>query len=515
MRSARPTLAIVALAAWLGCDSRSAEDAVPRVVVPPGHLVSVAAVERVLREGSREQWFGMYVQGKKIGYASVAMRPPAATDRHVVWSVTGRLRTGGLGSTTDVTFEEHRRYGAAPPYALIDIRSREDSGAGVVERLHRNGEDAMIASQTADGRAQGERRLAASRETLLGVLDQGAVEPSDLRRGQRVVVLEFDSSSESDKKTTIEVADVRRERLSGVQTLVAVLSSRSEGEQAVTETQVAGGGVTLRASLGEGVELRWEEKARAQSDVVGFDMIADAVAIDRPLGDPSGLRELRLVVGVGKTFTLRDAPNQEVSRRADGTVEVVLHARPGLPVMPAERAAALRDDGRADIGNRAIGDLSRELTSGADRGEQVGRLVDWVFTNLSKSLSSNLTTASQVLARRAGDCTEHALLFVALARAAGIPAREVSGVVYMGDDVRRFGWHAWAEVEIDGRWVQVDPSWGERVANASHLTLGVGDDSDWVTMMGTLTITVPAQPGLLAEPEKTDTTAPGATPPRD
>jgi transglutaminase-like putative cysteine protease len=290
----------------------------------------------------------------------------------------------------------------------------------------------------------------------------------------------------------VKVTDVHRERLSGVETLVAVLSSQSEGEQAITETRVASGGVTLRASLGEGIELRWDEKARAQSDVVGFDMIADAVRVDRPLGDPSGLRELHLVVGVARNFTLRDSPNQEIRRRADGKLDVALHARPGLPVLAADRDAALRGDGRLDIASPAVADMARTLTAGGrDRPEQVGRLVDWVYQNLTKSLSSNLTTASQVLARRAGDCTEHALLFVALARAAGIPAREVSGLVYMGDDLRRFGWHAWAEVELDGRWVEVDPSWGEHLANATHIALGSGDDSDWVSTMGALTISLP------------------------
>ena len=155
-------------------------------------------------------------------------------------------------------------------------------------------------------------------------------------------------------------------------------------------------------------------------------MIADAVAVESPLGEPAGCASCTWWRR-GQNFTLRDAPNQEVSRRADGKFDVALHARPGLPVMPTERAAALRDDGRADIGNRAIADLSRQLTAGADRVEQVGRLVDWVFRNLSKTLSSNLTTASQVLTRRAGDCTEHAALVRRVARAAGIPAREVSG----------------------------------------------------------------------------------------
>jgi hypothetical protein len=473
-----------------GCESRPVEREAVRAVVPQGHLVSAAALERVLRQGSREQWFGMYVQGKKVGFASVSMRAADASGR-VVWRVAGRLRSSGLGDATDVTFDESRMYEARPPYRLVEIRSREDSGAGVVERAYTSRADQMIVAQTNDGREQPQRRLPPTQETIMAVLDQGMVEPSELRVGQRAVVAEFDSDSETDKKTTIRVVGVRRERLSGVDALVAVLTAQSEGEQAVTESRIAAGGVTLRASLGDGIDLRWEEKARAQSDVVGFDMIADAVAIDRPLGDPSEVHQLYLVVGVGRNFTLRDAPNQVVKRRPDGKLDVALRARAGAPVLPSDRAAALRDDGRADLAHPSVVALARQLTAGVgDREEQVGRLVDWVFQNLAKSFSSNLTTASQVLARRAGDCTEHALLLIALARAAGIPAREVSGLVYMGDEVRRFGWHAWVEVDIDGHWVQVDPSSGERLANATHLTLGAGDDSDWVTTMGSLTISL-------------------------
>jgi hypothetical protein len=407
----------------------------------------------------------------------------------VVWSVTGRLRTGGLGRSAETKFLEQRHYDASPPYRLVEIRSTEDSGSGAVERVYRNLAGEMVASQTVDGRAQPPRHLAASHEDMLSVLDQGPIEPSELRPGQSAVVVEFDSETEADRKTTIKVVDVRPQRLSGVETQVAVLSAHSEGEQSTTESQVASGGVTLRATLGEGIELRWEEKARAQSDVVGFDVVADAVKIDRPLGDPSAVRELRLVVGLARNFTLRDAPNQEIEVRPDGKLDVALFSRPGLPVLPADRAAALRADGRADAGDPAVAELARTITAGASGPEEkAARLVDWVFRNLTKSLATNLATASQVLARRAGDCTEHALLFVALARAAGLPARELSGLVYMGDELRRFGWHAWAEVELGGRWVAVDPSWGEHIANATHLTLGVGEDSDWIATMGALTI---------------------------
>jgi protein-glutamine gamma-glutamyltransferase len=347
----------------------------------------------------------------------------------------------------------------------------------------------MIAAQTVDGAAQPERRIPATGETALSMLDQQAVEPAEVRAGMSATVTEFDSDRETDKATAVKVVEIRKQRLSGVDTEVAVLSSQTEGEETVSRSVIASGAVILDTTLGEGIEIRWQEKAQAQSDVAGFDMVADAVKVDRPLGEASAIRELHLRVAAPSGLRLRDAPNQELTRRPDGGFDVALFSRPGLPVMPSERQAALAVSSSIDAGHPAIAALARSLTEGeSDPARRVERLIAWTYQNLAKELSTNLTTASQVLAHKQGDCTEHALLFVALARAAGIPAREVSGLVYMGDGIQRFGWHAWAEVDLDGRWVQVDPSWGEPLANATHLTLGVGDEADWVAALGGLDI---------------------------
>jgi transglutaminase superfamily protein len=91
-----------------------------------------------------------------------------------------------------------------------------------------------------------------------------------------------------------------------------------------------------------------------------------------------------------------------------------------------------------------------------------------------------------VLARHIGDCTEHSLLLTALARAAGIPARPVAGITYMGDELRKFGWHEWVEVALDGHWVQVDPSWAEPVANATHIKLEEDDSGRSVALYGVI-----------------------------
>jgi hypothetical protein len=502
----RPLLlaAIVATcAAAAACQSKgpspSPADEQPRAASPPvapagprqpgtpleGHLVSQATIDRIATGGTREQWFGLYMNQKKVGYASIQLRPAAAGEPGgLVWSVLARLRAGA-----EVELAEQRFYDRAAPYPLLEIRSAEKSGGGRVERRYRRDGAELVASQTVDGTAQPERRIAGSAETALSVLDQLAVEPGEAKPGMSVTVHEFETESESDKATAVKVVEVVKERLAGVDTEVVVLSSQSEGEQTVSRAFVASGAVVLRASLGGGIEFRWEEKEQAQSDVAGFDMIGDAVKIDRAIGEPSNIRQLKLRVALPGDLRLRDAPNQELTRRGDGSFDVDLFARPGLPVMPAERRAALAVTATIDAGDPAVVEQARAITAGeSDPARRVERLVEWTYRNLEKDLSTNLTTASQVLAHRQGDCTEHAILFVALARAAGIPAREVSGLVYMGDGIQRFGWHAWAEVDLGGRWVQVDPSWNETLANATHLTLGVGDDSDWVAALGGLTI---------------------------
>jgi transglutaminase-like putative cysteine protease len=66
--------------------------------------------------------------------------------------------------------------------------------------------------------------------------------------------------------------------------------------------------------------------------------------------------------------------------------------------------------------------------------------------------------AVYALKHRKGDCTEFATLFVALCRAAGIPARYMGGFVASNSAVLTVGdYHNWAEFYDEGRWNLVDP----------------------------------------------------------
>src|SRR5690606_39824601 len=99
------------------------------------------------------------------------------------------------------------------------------------------------------------------------------------------------------------------------------------------------------------------------------------------------------------------------------------------------------------------------------------RLNEWVYARLAKDIVASVPSAVQVLEARKGDCNEHTVLYVALARALGLPARTAAGVVHVQG---RCYYHAWPEVWLGGRWVAVDPTLGQFPADASHLRMVVG-----------------------------------------
>jgi hypothetical protein len=86
-------------------------------------------------------------------------------------------------------------------------------------------------------------------------------------------------------------------------------------------------------------------------------------------------------------------------------------------------------------------------------------------------------SALEALERRAGDCTEAAVLLAALGRAAGIPTRVASGLAYSRAPFQGvpnvYMPHSWVLAYVDGRWKSFDLAL-ERF-DSTHIALTVGD----------------------------------------
>src|SRR2546427_2753 len=117
------------------------------------------------------------------------------------------------------------------------------------------------------------------------------------------------------------------------------------------------------------------------------------------------------------------------------------------------------------------------------------RIADWVRANLAQRPTATSPGALQALEARLGDCNEHAVLYVALARAAGLPARTAAGLVAVDG---RFYYHAWAEVYL-GDWVAVDPMLDEFPAGAAHVRFSIGglaQQAELVRLIGRIKLEV-------------------------
>jgi transglutaminase-like putative cysteine protease len=117
------------------------------------------------------------------------------------------------------------------------------------------------------------------------------------------------------------------------------------------------------------------------------------------------------------------------------------------------------------------------------------RINRWVYDSLKKTITIGVPSALATLRARRGDCNEHTQLTVALARAAGVPARVAAGLAYVDG---KFYYHAWPEVWLE-RWVAIDPTFGQFPADAAHLRFtvgGLGRQAELLRLMGPLRIDV-------------------------
>lgn len=143
-----------------------------------------------------------------------------------------------------------------------------------------------------------------------------------------------------------------------------------------------------------------------------------------------------------------------------------------LPATEPQAAEYLEATPLIQSGDERIRAMALEITAGTkDPAEAATRLNDWVYRSVRKRITPSIPSAIQVLDALEGDCNEHTVLYVALARSIGLPARTAVGLVHVRG---RFFYHAWPEVRLGGRWIAAEPTLGQFPADASHLRFLVG-----------------------------------------
>ncbi len=212
-------------------------------------------------------------------------------------------------------------------------------------------------------------------------------------------------------------------------------------------------------------------------DVVPVTALAAGVREGPPNADFARLRVRLSGVDLTGFNRLLAGPRQHL---AGDTLEITretalqAHATPyRLPARDTALARWLQPEPLIQSRDPRIAAQAR-LIVGGGRDRSPARaaelLTHWVHGNLRRHMATSVPSAEKVLETRRGDCNEYTTLYVALARAAGLPARTVAGLVYLNG---RFYYHAWPEVYL-GDWVAVDPTFDQYPADAAHLRFAIG-----------------------------------------
>lgn len=168
----------------------------------------------------------------------------------------------------------------------------------------------------------------------------------------------------------------------------------------------------------------------------------------------------------------------------------------GLEAIPEEIKKEFTIDGKKlDIENKYIKELLSKIVGEEKNPFWIAfKIHKYLHTNIKYEMTGGWNKASTVLKRGNGSCSEFTFSFIALARAAGLPARYEAGIVVRGDDSSIDNiYHRWAQVYIPPfGWIPVDPSKGMPatavdVANSfgslSHrffITTHSGGDSEYL-----------------------------------
>jgi transglutaminase-like putative cysteine protease len=449
------------------------------------------------RYGSTAVWRGVYYRGEKIGFT---VGQTTREDTGFRLEEDGRLQMALLGATTPATIRTTAHVDAA--FTLHAFEFSLDPGTGAIEvRGTLNGRKLSLEVRTPSGSRREEREL--DEPPALSLNLSRRLANGGLITGARHQWTVFDPATLRNSPVTVDVG--RRELIRGAGTAplpafrVEMAFAGLRTTSWVTDT---GEVVREESPLGLITVRESPENARAMAVPrrIQVDLIqtsAVATRMTSRIDEPRDVRRMHL-----RLRGLLDAklPSQDLQGGAqtfDGDAVELIDPRQLRPE-PLDGAAT-----RYLAAEPFIESDAPEIRSEAEtavRGAETDRaraekLTRYVNALLDKKPTVSLPSAREVLRTRVGDCNEHTALYVAMARAAGIPARIAVGLVFVHG---AFYYHAWPEVYVDrtasrGLWLPVDPTLNQFPADATHIRLirgGLEKQAAILPLIGRLSIDV-------------------------
>ncbi|OGW29070.1 MAG: hypothetical protein A2X56_12120 [Nitrospirae bacterium GWC2_57_13] len=449
---------------------------------------AVIALDVITDEGVRagNEWFGIYQQGRKIGYAHVRMIPEADTYHLFEESQLDILLLGTVQRVKTVINSYTSKNFLLKYFDFTmqsDVTSMTIKGAVVKNRLML---DIMTGGQIHKERVQ------LTEPPYLSPNIKPAMVLLGLEPGRKYRFSLFNPATMSSADAFVTVEAKEHIKVGDEEQAVYRLRENYQGMEAVswiTETgetikeESALGYVLLRETETEAKKL---DKAGPAIDIIALTMIpSDPIAKSNEVTSLTArLRNVSLA-GFELDGGRQTVDNDRVTIRTAGAAGSY-----GLPYAGKEFTDFLKPNPLIQSDDKRIrSQAGRVIGAEKDAKEAARKLNEWVYTVIRKQPVVSIPSALEVLEQRVGDCNEHTTLYAALARSVGIPTRIAVGIVYMENG---FYYHAWPEVWLN-EWVAVDPTLNQFPADATHIRFITGSldrQSEILRLVGKLKVEV-------------------------
>ena len=479
-RSITQPISVVVLVVWA---------AVMALLVNRSYLQASSNLATDLaRYGSTATWRGVYYRGEKIGFT---VSQTVARGDGFDLEEDGRLQMALLGATTPATIRTTAH--VDKNFALRSFEFSLDPGTGPIEIAGTvtTGDPESVALpraalrltvKTASGTRTEERLL--DEPPALSLNLSRRLANGGLVTGARHRWTVFDPATLRNAPVVVDVG--RREVVIADGRPVPAFRVEMEFSGLRTASWLTDTGEVVREESPLGLLTVRESAERARAMAVPLKVqtdMYDAAAIvpngRERIDEPRDVRRLRVrLTGVDLSQSDLDGIAQ-TSTRSAGSTTIDIQDPQSLTAVDADTSASsflgpepLIESDDPDI----VREAQQAVRGVRDRRAQAERLTRVVNGLLEKKPTVCIPSAREVLRTRVGDCNEHTALFVAMARAVGIPARIAVGLVFVRG---AFYYHAWPEVYIEsgnhrGLWLPVDPTLNEFPADATHIRLARG-----------------------------------------
>jgi transglutaminase-like putative cysteine protease len=484
-RVTRP-LSYVALVAWVACMGVLLHRAY--LQASPANLATDLA-----RYGTEAEWRGVYYRGEKVGFTVGQIVP---VEGGFELQEDGRLQMSLLGATTPAAIRTTARVDQAFQLRSFDFSLDPGTGplalSGTVDGL-----TLTVTIRSAGSERTETRTLKEPPALMLNMARRLA--SAGLKAGATHELMVFDPATLSNQPVKVRVHDREIVAASGRPLPAFKVDLAYSG--LTTTAWITDTGAIVREESPLGLMSVRETPEQAQQMAVSArvrsDMLQAAAIVPTlrvPVTEPTDVVRLKVEFsGVDLAgFDFAGATQRMTGTVLDVTDPRALTAGPADP----DRQRYLQPETLIESDDPEIVEQARRIVGGAtDARTKAERLVREVNAMLDKKPTVSLPSAKEVLRTKVGDCNEHTALYVAMARAAGLPARINVGLAMVRG---AFYYHAWPEVWIDdgpsrGYWLPVDPTFNQFPADATHLRLlqgGLDKQTAILPLIGQLKLTV-------------------------